>query len=536
MFSHFEHTVTATISFLKFLGVRVNASTVNETLQNHPDYPSLLCISDSLQGWNIPNAAGKLQPEDMDQLPTPFIACTRDRDTPMAIVTQVTGTHIDYYSPQKRKAVRLGREAFLKTWAGVYLIAEATSESGEKDFGEHRRKGLSRSALPALLVLMVVLFSLERLMSVYSGAVGASLFIQYAAYVLGIGVTSLLLWYETDRNNPLLKIICTGLSKGSCETVLTSSKAKLFSWISWSEVGFFYFTGSLLTLLFVPEAANLLAIASLLAMPYILFSVYYQWRVVQRWCTLCLAVQALLLAGGVNTLAGGVNTLAGASIKPFGLSADVPLKGVSCFALPAVGWYSLKPYCLRLQRAVTLKREYLRLKFNSQLFGTLLKNQKQITAPVTSLGIDLGTPGAKNTLIKVCNPYCGPCATAHVKIEKLLEKHDNLQVKIIFTATTDTDDLRAQPVKHLMAITEKDDGSLTKKALDDWWRAEKRDYEIFATQYPMNGELLKQDHKLKAMSAWCKDMDIAATPTYFLNGYQLPDAYSVEDLEYFLLA
>jgi len=48
--------------------------------------------------------------------------------------------------------------------------------------------------------------------------------------------------------------------------------------------------------------------------------------------------------------------------------------------------------------------------------------------------------------------------------------------------------------------------------------------------------LLKQDHKLKAMSTWCKDMDIAATPTYFLNGYQLPDAYSVEDLEYFLLA
>jgi hypothetical protein len=30
-------------------------------------------------------------------------------------------------------------------------------------------------------------------------------------------------------------------------------------------------------------------------------------------------------------------------------------------------------------------------------------------------------------------------------------------------------------------------------------------------------------------------MDVHATPTIFINGNQLPDAYSIEDLQYFLL-
>ena len=63
----------------------------------------------------------------------------------------------------------------------------------------------------------------------------------------------------------------------------------------------------------------------------------------------------------------------------------------------------------------------MRVKFNTEIFDTLLKKQKQITLPTEGIGIDLGNPEATNTLIKVCNPYCGPCANAHSKIKKLLE-------------------------------------------------------------------------------------------------------------------
>lgn len=73
MFAQYETNIKTTISFLKQLRVKVNNTIVNETLQNHPDWPSLLCISDSLTKWNIANAAGKIEPPQIEELSTPLL-------------------------------------------------------------------------------------------------------------------------------------------------------------------------------------------------------------------------------------------------------------------------------------------------------------------------------------------------------------------------------------------------------------------------------------------------------------------------------
>ncbi len=71
MLHQYEPNVKATIAFLQLLKVKVNNTTVNEAMQNHPDWPTLLCIGDSLNKWSIPNGAGKIDSNDIDQLPTP---------------------------------------------------------------------------------------------------------------------------------------------------------------------------------------------------------------------------------------------------------------------------------------------------------------------------------------------------------------------------------------------------------------------------------------------------------------------------------
>lgn len=97
MFNQYEPNVKACITFLQLINVKVNNATVNETLQNHPDWPSLLCITDSLNKWNVPNGAGKIGVNDIDQLPTPFVAYTYDRETPLSVVTQVADTTVLVY-------------------------------------------------------------------------------------------------------------------------------------------------------------------------------------------------------------------------------------------------------------------------------------------------------------------------------------------------------------------------------------------------------------------------------------------------------
>ncbi len=261
---------------------------------------------------------------------------------------------------------------------------------------------------------------------------------------------------------------------------------------------------------------------------YIVFSIYYQWRVAKQWCVLCLAVQALLLLAGINVIAN--NFLFSFPLVSVLLITTI----VECYLLPVLIWYLVKPYILRLQESKTTKREYLRIKFNTEIFDTLLKKQKAVTIPTDGLGIDLGNPSATNTLIKVCNPYCGPCSKAHPKIEDLLEENDNVKAKIIFTTPNDETHPAIKPTRHLMAIAEDSNNEKIKQSLDDWYLADKKDYDLFAKKYSMNGALEMQDNKIEAMDKWCKALDIHATPTIFLNGYELPNAYSIEDLKYFL--
>lgn len=134
MFHQYDPNVRATIAFLKLINVRVNNTTVNETLQNHPDWPSMLCITDSLSKWKIPNGAGKIDVTDIDQLPTPFIAYTYERETPLAIVTQVTGANVLVRQKNYSNLITETREEFFKKWNGVYLLAESNEHSGEINY------------------------------------------------------------------------------------------------------------------------------------------------------------------------------------------------------------------------------------------------------------------------------------------------------------------------------------------------------------------------------------------------------------------
>ncbi len=542
MFNSFEPNVKATIAFLKLLNVKVSNATVNETLQNHPDWPSLLCISDSLNKWNIPNGAGRIDVNNIEQLPIPFMAYTNDREVPLAIVKQIFNSKIQIHQKNYNKPTTEDKEDFLKKWDGVYLVAEPTKHSGETNFELNRRKSFFTTLIPISLFAALIILSLLFLNKIagitdFSQSFNTiAIYLQYVILMSGVFVTSLLLWYEMDKNNPVLQKVCTGIAKGNCNAILTGKQAKVFNWLSWSEVGFFYFTGGILVLLSalaqnnVTNSIALLGWLNILALPYTVFSIYYQWSVAKQWCVLCLAVQALLILGGINVITNSF-------LFPFpNLSLPFLLRVVLLCLMPVLFWYAIKPYLLLLQEAKNTKHEYLRIKFNAEIFETLLKKQKVISTSPDGIGIDLGNPSAKNSLIKVCNPYCGPCSKAHPKIEKLLEENVNLKAKIIFNTPNNKDNPLVKPVKHLLAIAENNNNeTITKKALDDWYMAETKDYELFAAKYPMNGELLKQDDKIEAMDKWCNAMKISFTPTIFINGYQLPNAYRIEDLQYFLL-
>jgi uncharacterized membrane protein len=528
-----SNSVSATRLLIEELGIKVSASSIKKHIDNHPDYPSILSISDSLRHWKIDNFVIKADKQKLHDLPVPFIAHLKNKGGLFSTVTEVNNKTVVYQNGNKAKKEIISVNDFLQEWSGVTLIAEAGEDSGEKNYRQSRKKEILRSLKLPLVISIILAFTA---LSIFYQSYNSLIFTPYTLLLClklaGCAVAALLIVYEIDKANPLLKQICGIGEQTNCAAVLSSKHSKIFG-ISWSEVGCFYFAGGFISFLVAgSQVANVLQVLvwlNVLALPYTIFSVYYQSKIAKQWCPMCLAVQATLIGEFITAIALNLHSTSSLKITNLTFLSLLP-----SFILPPVIWFLLKPLLSQNEEAKRKKRELLKFKYDQRIFDTLLLKQKEITADATGLGITIGNPEASNTIIKVCNPYCGPCSKAHPEIEELLEENDNLKVQVLFTATNNETDIKSLPVKHLLAIAEKQNERLTKQALDDWYLAKKKDYELFAAKYPMNGELKMQNAKVEAMRNWCDEVGIAFTPTFFINGYKLPDIYNVGDLQYFL--
>jgi len=474
------------------------------------------------------------------EIPTPFLAQLKtdgNRDT-FTVVLSVDNDRLRYFNPDQHCVENISITAFAQKWVSkILLLAEAGENAGEKDYTQRRLAQLRNkifhyaaiSAIPGIALAAIALNILQH----GTAALYPSLFAGFT--LLGCVITLLLLWYEVDSHNPQLAQLCKYNKKTSCQAVLQSTASKIWG-TKWSAIGFTYFSGGLLTLLLTglsnPLSLSILAWLNIAAAPYILYSLYFQWRVIKQWCVLCLCVQVILAAQLLTAMAGGWHS----SVLPaFPVSMVLVPVGLA-FLLPVLFLNFFIPAYRNAKEGSGYQTELRRLKHNAQLFDALLARQKMVTENSNGLGIILGNPHASHKIIKVCNPYCGPCARAHKPLEELLHENPDVQVQIIFTASNIEGDRQSAPVKHLLAIAQSGDTGAIAKALDDWYLAEQKDYDTFAKLHPVNGALHTQDQMVEAMYNWCTKTEIAVTPTIFVNNYQLPEMYSVTDLKYFLSA
>lgn len=534
--SYHTNLINVASFYVKELKLKVSSTALKESLNENPFFPSLYSLSNTFERFGIPHQAVKIDKENLDNLTPPYIAYVKGQNTgkDFVLVTSVVGQKVQYIAENK-KAKKVAKDDFLKNFENIVLQAEPDEKSGEKDFLINRRKEIANAnktnALIAACVLIfgaTLFFFLQSLPVHFIFSASVLLIIK----MVGLAATVLLLIYEVDKSNAFVKSICTAGKETNCSAVLQSKASKIFG-MSWSEAGFFYFAATFLFLLFpsITFASKVfaLSVANIIAAPYILFSVYYQWKVVKQWCPLCLTVQAVLATELIWSV---VNFWQHASAFSFEPSAFLPI--AYSLLIPITLWYILKPIILKAKEEPVYKAAYKRLLYNPETFNHLL--QQQATAPngYQNIGIEIGNPDAENTILKVCNPYCGPCAKAHPVLDEIIRHNKNVKLKLIFTASNDTDDKRGIAARHLLAINEKHNVYQIQQALDDWYLAERKNYDVFAAKYPMNGELKQYEKVIENMKEWCKEAEISFTPTIFINGHRLPEKYKIEELKYIL--
>jgi thiol-disulfide isomerase/thioredoxin/F0F1-type ATP synthase assembly protein I len=511
---------------LELLEVRFTGNYLKEEILSHPQFPSLLTISDVLEKYHISTLPLKVGKEKLDQIPMPCIVQVRVHGEEFfQTLSHIAEDSLAGYD-ETGKAFKVGREDFLNIWTGVVLAVEKNDDTAEPGIKE----SIQREKIQTFLIAGMVLFALIGVGFGWNDLMGTGYGLAAAGFLLlkliGLGISGLIVWREIDKDNPLVQKLCSGGGKADCNTVLDNTNFKFSdAAISPGSLAFaYFFAGSflLLTQIWSLSVLPTLAWLSLATLPVLVISFYYQALKLRKWCRLCLVLIGVLMLEMALAWAQ--------QIYQYSIGFPAVSSFAFLFIATLLGWIYMKPILDAKEDLHTYKRNLKKLKTDPIIFDNLLSRSKKLRYPTDGLGIILKNKSPKYQVIKLCNPYCGPCAKAHPELERLVEA-GSIDLQVIFVNNGNMDDLHARTISHFLAINSVGNPREMQEALDQWYTAEKKDYAVFADLYPMNGELDQQQEKLQAMKTWCENEGITHTPAFFINGYELPKEYRIADIK-----
>jgi uncharacterized membrane protein/glutaredoxin len=515
------------ITLLKALNFHIEPEIIIDDLNRHPDYPSLLAVSDVLTSFNIENEAFSINCTDLPEVPCPFIAHTRFEEDGFVVIHKVDNGSI-FLSGEKWTYSKMQLSVFEKHFKGIVLVAEQNEDSRDRSGSWLSfSKLLSfRLAISAAALVFIIALSLN-----FNHLTEYSWQTLLLVTVKSVGLTTsiLLLVQSIDKNNPVIQIFCGG-AKSNCSDILSSKAANVFEGLSWSEVGFFYFAGTWLLTLFGNLSDGsiwVLLVLNYICLPYTIYSIYYQSRVAKQWCVLCCTIQGLFWLEFAILSSFPLNhKLAFPELRDMGVIFICMLAPISC-------WWLIKPTLLKANQIQPLKDQLRKFRYSTELFNAFLNSRAAYEIPAKEWSISLGNEYATNVITIVSDPFCPPCSTTHALLDILLESRDDLQARIVFAPSGDEKDHRALIVKHLMALNSLSDPTLVKQALSAWYKQKQKNYESWASAYPV--KIGEAGHEgLQKQKQWCDMTKVNQTPTIFFNGVKLPPIYPLLEIKYML--
>ncbi|RZJ64653.1 MAG: hypothetical protein EOO47_26775, partial [Flavobacterium sp.] len=411
----------------------------------------------------------------------------------------------------------------------IILCAESQHDSGEKGY-LIKKIGyfLKKANIPIALTICSALL-LNRFFDEDFSKFSIVLAI---LKTVGLAISVILLIQSIDVNNPFINKLCKISEKSSCSDVLGSKAARITPWLSWSEVGFFYFASTLALTLIYPKQLILLAIINVLSLPYSIYSIRYQFNK-NNWCVFCCLIQALLWAEfGINYLGDNFRSH---EYSKNNYSIEYLWIFLLCSLTPILLWGFLKPFFEKANRLPSIEKNLNRFKYNDELFNQVLRSQEHFKTDDSLTQTKLGNREAEHIITMITSPFCETCIKAHAAFEHLLEDVDNIQLQIVFATDASSKDPRTAIARHITALSKLNDENLVGAALKDWYEHEPKDYETWSKRHPVEiDETI--DRIIYAQKAWCELLDIQETPTLLINGYRMPQPYNIKDLHHLLKA
>lgn len=510
----------AITDYLKTMRLKVSNYYVEKLLLSHPDYPSILSASDVLEQLGLNVQVGKIGEKHLPEIPFPYLLYSNANGF-LVIENEQTLTK---------------EQEKLKTWEGVLLKAENTEEitdpANEKAYKEEKidkwSKNVAFSGM-SLLLLIAFLPAADFVNSLFLFTAFSGLLLGYVLIAKDLGV----------KYAPV-ESFCGAGASNQCDKVLTSEYSIVFGSATFSDLVLSYFAVQTILLgLIIPFSGNvlgwwsILAALSLLSLPAIGYSIYYQWVKIKAWCRLCLLVIGLL-------------------ILQMGISAYAFQSGFFSFSIPEI-WAVLTTMLLFLSigsatiwvKGFIKKQDEAehsaalakRVKYDPKIFTQYLLDQRKVDTTPLKREISIGNPEAPLQLVMASNLFCNPCKAMHTKLNELLQVWpDKLHISFRFLPVKMEDEEGPNPREILLNYWQENthesdaESQNTQQIIRDWF--ERKDIDEFINKYETTSSGNRELSEITELQDnWVKEAEIKKTPTLFLNGYEFPQQYSIEDLK-----
>lgn len=486
------------------------ADTLHDT---HPDRDNLYGLTDMLARYGIHSRGLRLDRDKLPaDMPAPFVAQAGGY---LIVVTRVADDGVRFLLDGQPQTVSAA--AFRAAWSGVVLTLEATPGSIEPDYRAHRTaqrwQRLRLTVLGAAALLLAACGIARGPLPAHAEAWPVAL-----AYAAGCVVSLLLLLKQLHVRSAATDRLCTMMRNASCDDVLSTDAARLPGGFSWSEVGATYFAVSLVALCAGWAAWPLLALLAAAALPYAVWSVWYQKFRAGRWCPLCLMVQLLFVVTALLYLRTGIYSHLAPQL-PAAIALGAAYAAVLCALNSALAFVA------RARKDRSDAQAYSRLKGNPAVLSALLERQPAHPDGLCPSALVFGHPQAAHRVTVLSNPFCGPCAQMHGRLEALLGR--DCCVQYVFTAfrpdLTDTN-------RRLIALYRQQGPARTWALLTDWFARGKHAEEAFFAPLSPDIAAAGVEDEYGRQERWVARSGFRGTPTLYLDGRQLPPQYSAEDL------
>lgn len=416
------------------------------------------------------------------------------------------------------KKISLPYEKFLDKWSGVALLIEVSENSIEPNYSVNRKSFLLNRISVSLLICSSIFLLLGGIL--FNQELKWNIYLLLLIQLLGASISGLLVVREISKSNKYTNKLCSlFLKSGDCNHILDSSASK-FLGISWSAFGLGFFLTNIVLLIFLPDSLLYIEYFILLALPYTIWSIWYQGVKTKQWCVLCLLTQcSIWISFVVSTFSIGYDYIR------FEMLQAVYISGFYVFSILAshfiirlyTGYLDLKNINYRLNS----------IKLKDTVFSSLLHEQPRY--PINpGIGLLLGNKSSNRWITIVSNPHCDPCARLHTQVDTLLGQfHDKFCVQLILTSFNE--DLEASAML-LISMYQRNKESSFLRFLSDWYAKGRYRRESYYKTYQLDSDDLETQYSLRQQKEWVKKYKISSTPIILVNGYLLPDNYELKEL------